>query len=101
MAEALAKDAMPNTTSAGGPEKVVIDRNSSRKGEMAKEAGDASKWKMRVDALFHLDTLQEQASNHIPSAMTAFVQRISVVKEVHIPCSPRAQWRVLIENQSG
>jgi hypothetical protein len=100
MAEASAKDAMPNTTSAGGPEKVVLGRNSSRKGEVAEGAGDASKWKKRVDALFHLDTLQEQASNHVSSAMRALVQRTGIVKEVCIPCGPQALWRVLIENPS-
>jgi hypothetical protein len=98
MVEASAKDAMPNTTSAGGSERVVLGGNSSRKGEMAEEAGDTSKWKKRVDVLFHVDTLQEEASNHISSAMTAFVRRTGVVKEVRIPCSPRALWQVLIDN---
>jgi hypothetical protein len=55
---------------------------------MANKARDTSKWKKRVDALFHLDTLQEQASDTVSSAMTGFVQRTSVVKEVCIPCSP-------------
>jgi hypothetical protein len=67
---------------------------------MADKAADTSKWKKRVDALFHLDSLQEQASDTVSSAMTAFVQRTGVVKEVCIPCSPRAPWRVLIENPS-
>jgi hypothetical protein len=67
MAEALAKDAMSSTTSAGGPEKVVLGGNSSRKGEVAEGAGDASKWKKRVDALFHLDTLQDKhATTYLP-----------------------------------
>jgi hypothetical protein len=90
MAEASAKDAMLNVTSVGGAEKIVLGGSSSRKGAMAEDVAQASKWKKRVDALFHLDTLQEQASNHISSAMIAFVQRTGVLKEVHIPCSPRA-----------
>jgi hypothetical protein len=90
MVEGSAKDAMPNTTPAGGPEKVVLGENLSKKGEMSDKARDTSKWKRRMDALFHLDDLQEQASNTVSSAMTAFVQRTSVVKEVCIPCSPRA-----------
>jgi alpha-beta hydrolase superfamily lysophospholipase len=45
MAEASAKDAMPNTTFAGGSEKVVPGRTTSKKGEMAAKAGYTSKWK--------------------------------------------------------
>jgi hypothetical protein len=67
---------------------------------MADKAVNTSKWEKRVGTLFHLDSLQEQASNSVSSAMTAFVQRTSVVKEVCIPCSPRAPWRVLIRNPS-
>jgi hypothetical protein len=55
---------------------------------------------MRADALFHLDNLQEEASNNISSAMTSFVQRTSVVEEVCTPCSPRAPLRILIDNPS-
>jgi hypothetical protein len=92
---------MPSVTHAGGSEKVVPGRSSSGKGEVAESIEDASKWKKRVEALFHLDTLQEQASNHISSAMTAFLQRTGVVKEVYILYSPRAPWRILIGNPSG
>jgi hypothetical protein len=59
-------------------------------------AGEASKWKKRAEALFRLDQLQEEASNHVSSAMAAFVQRTSLVKEVCTPSSPRAPWRILI-----
>jgi hypothetical protein len=51
-------------------------------------AGEASKWKKKSEALFRLDNLQEEASNHVSSAMAAFVQRTSLVKEVCIPSSP-------------
>jgi hypothetical protein len=87
-AEASAMDVVLNVTSTGGSEKIVLGGSSAGKGAMAEDIGDASKWKKRVDALFHLDTLQEQASNPISSAMTAFVQRTGIVKEVRIPCSP-------------
>jgi hypothetical protein len=30
--------------------------------------------------------------------MSSFVQRTSVVKEVCIPSSPRASWRIFIDN---
>jgi hypothetical protein len=80
MAEASAKDAMPTTTSARGPKRVNFGRSLTKKVGLAEEAGDAAKWKKRADALFHLDKLQEEASNSISSAMTSFVQRTSVVK---------------------
>jgi hypothetical protein len=100
MAEASAKDAMPKTTSAGGSKRVFLGGTTSKKGEMADKVGDTSKWKKRVDALFHLDSLQEQESNTVSSAMTAFVQRTGVMKEVCIPCSPRVPWRILIGTPS-
>jgi hypothetical protein len=101
MATTSAKDAMPNVTPAGGSKKIILARSSSRKGEVAESIGDAFKWKKRVEALFNLDTLQEQTSNHISSAMIAFVQRTGVMKKVCIPCSPRVPWRILIGNPSG
>jgi hypothetical protein len=98
--EASAKDAMPKTASARGSEKVVLGGTTSKKEETADKAVDMSKWKKHVDARFHLDSLQEQASNTVSSTMTAFIQRNSVVKEVCIPYSPRAPWWVLIGNPS-
>jgi hypothetical protein len=68
--------------------------------EIAAGARDAVRWKKKVDALFHLDGLQEEAHNHVTSAMSSFVQRTSVVKEVCIPSSPRAPWRIFIDNPS-
>jgi hypothetical protein len=64
--------------------------------QMDAGAGEASKWKKKSEALFRLDHLQEEAGNHVSSAMAAFVQRTSLVKEVCIPSSPRAPWRILI-----
>jgi hypothetical protein len=64
------------------------------------DAGNAAKWKKKADALFHLDGLQEETRNNLSSAMSSFVQRTSVVKEVCTPCSPRAPWRTLVDNPS-
>jgi hypothetical protein len=44
--------------------------------------------------------LQEETSNNLTSAMSMFVQRTSIMKEVCIPCSPRASWRIFIDNPS-
>jgi hypothetical protein len=97
MAEASAKDAMPATNPDRGPKKVTF---CGKTVEIAAGAGGATEWKKKVDALFHLDSLQEEASNHVSSAMSSFVQRTSVVKEVCILSSPRAPWRVFINNPS-
>jgi hypothetical protein len=85
MAEASAKDAMPATNPARGPKKVTFGGKTIG---MAAGAGDAAKLKKKADALFRLDGLQEEASNHLTSTMSSFVQRTSVLKEVCIPCSP-------------
>jgi hypothetical protein len=85
MADASAKDAMPTKDPAKGPKKVSFGRKAV---EMAAGVGGAARWKKKADALFRLDSLQEEASNHVSSAMSSFVQRTSIVKEVCITSSP-------------
>jgi hypothetical protein len=70
MAEASAKDAMPATSPARGPKKVTFGWKTI---EIAAGARDAARWKKKVDALFRLDGLQEEASNHLTSAISSFV----------------------------
>jgi hypothetical protein len=69
--------------------------------QMDAGVGEASKWKKKSEALFRLDNLQEEASNHVSSAMAAFVQRTSLVKEVCTPSSPRASWRICKQSAMG
>jgi hypothetical protein len=95
MAEASAKDAMPTANPVKGPKKVTFGRKAV---EMAAGAEGAARWKKKADALFRLDSLQEEASNHVTSGMSSFVQRTSVVKEVCIPSSPRATWQIFVDN---
>jgi hypothetical protein len=97
MAEDSAKDAMPATNPSRGPKKVTFGEKTI---EMAVGAGDAARWKKKADALFHLDGLQEETSNNLTSAMSSFVQRTSIAKEVCIPYSPQAPWRIFIDNPS-
>jgi hypothetical protein len=78
---------MPTANPVKGPKKVTFGGKAV---EIVAGAGDAAKWKKKADALFRLDNLQEEASNHVTSAMSSFVQRTSVVKEVCITSSPRA-----------
>jgi hypothetical protein len=93
MADASAKDAMPTANPARGQKKVTFGGKTI---EMAVGASDATKWKKKADALFRLDNLQDEASNLVTSAMSSFVQRTGVVKEVCIASSPRAPWRIFI-----
>jgi hypothetical protein len=91
MADALTKDARPSANPVKGPKKVSFGGKAV---EMGAVVGEASKWKKKADALFRLDRLQEEASNHVSTAMSSFVQRTSIVKEVCTPSSPRAAWRM-------
>jgi hypothetical protein len=97
MVEASAKDDMPATTPARGSKKVTF---GGRKVGIAVEAENAAKWKKKTDALFHFDGFHEETSSNLTSEMSSFVQRTSFVKEVCIPCSPRALWRILVDNSS-
>jgi hypothetical protein len=95
MADALEKDAGPSTHPAKSTKKVSF---SGKAVEVGTGAGEAPKWKKKSEALFCLDHLQEEASNHVSTAMAAFVQRTSIVKEVCTPSSPRAPWRIHIDD---
>jgi hypothetical protein len=70
MADAPAKDARPTANPVKGPKKVTFGGKAVK---MAAGVSDAAKWKKKADALFLLDSLQEEASNHVSSAMSSFV----------------------------
>jgi hypothetical protein len=95
MAGASATDAGPSTHPAKGSKKVNF---SGKAVEMGTGVEEASKWKKKADAPFRLDHLQEEASNHVSTAMSSFVQRTSIVKEVCTPSSPRASWRISVDD---
>jgi hypothetical protein len=56
---------MPATTLARGPKKVT---SGGKTVSIAVGAGDATNWKKKADALFHLDGLQEETSNNLMSS---------------------------------
>jgi hypothetical protein len=93
MADALTKDARPSANPVKRPKKVSFGEKAF---EMGAGVGEASKWKKKVDVVFRLDCLQEEASNHVSTAMSSFVQRTIIVKEVCTPSSPRATWRIFV-----
>jgi hypothetical protein len=70
MVDAPTKDVRPAANPIKGPKKVSFGGTAI---EMGAGAGDAARWKNKVDALFHLDSLQEEASNHVSTAMSSFV----------------------------
>jgi hypothetical protein len=98
MADAPEKSAGPSDRPAKGAKKVSF---SGKAIQMDAGAGEASKWRKKSEALFRLDNLQEEASNHVSSAMAAFVQRTSLVKEVCTPSSPRAPWWIFKQSAMG
>jgi hypothetical protein len=63
-------------------------------------AGSSSFWKQKQLEIVKLITSQEDASNQLSSGITAFVERTSTMKKVCIPSSPRAPWRIFINNPS-
>jgi hypothetical protein len=95
MAGVPTKDVRPAANPVKGSKKVSFGGTAV---EMGVGVGDAARWKKKVDALFRLDSLQEEASNHVSTAMSSFVQRTSIVKEVYTPSSPRAPWRIPVDD---
>jgi hypothetical protein len=95
MADAPEKNAGPSSHPAKSAKKVSFSRKAVG---MDAGAGEAPKWKKKLEAHFRLDHLQEEASNHVSTAMAAFVQRTSIVKEVCTPSCPQAPWRILMYN---
>jgi hypothetical protein len=90
MADVPEKSTEPSDRPFKGARKVSFSEKT-----IQVDAGtEASKWRKKSQALSRLDNMQEEASNHVSSAMTAFVQRTSLVKEVCTPSSPRAPWRI-------
>jgi hypothetical protein len=95
MADASTRDVGPSAHPVKGPKKVSFGGKAV---EMGAGVGEAPKWKKKADALFRLDCLQEEASNHVSTAMSSFVQTTSIVKEACTPSSPRATWRIFIDD---
>jgi hypothetical protein len=85
MADASTRDARPSANPVKGPKKVSFGGKAV---EMGAKVREASKWKKKTAALFRLDCLQEEATNHVSTTMSSFVQRTSIVKEVCTPSSP-------------
>jgi hypothetical protein len=90
------------TTEATANDVVQSDKASgSFQGHMADASmGNSSFWKQKQLEIVELITSQEDASNQLSNGITAFVVRTSTMKKVCIPYSPRAPWKIFIDNPS-
>jgi hypothetical protein len=95
MADAPTKDVRPAAYPVKGPKKVSF---GGMVVETGAGVGDATRWKKKADTLFRLDSLLEEVSNHVSTALSSFVQRTSIVKEVCTPSSPRAPWWIPVDD---
>jgi hypothetical protein len=90
MTEAMANDVVQSNNASGpshGPMADVL-------------VGSSSLWRKRQLEIIELITSQEDASNQLSIGMSVFMERTSTMKKVCIPCSPRALWRILVDNPS-
>jgi hypothetical protein len=88
--EAMANDVVQSNKASGSFQGHMVDAS----------AGNNSFWKQKQLEIIELITSQEDSSNQLSSGITAFAERTSTVKKVCIPCSPRAPWRIFIDNPS-
>jgi hypothetical protein len=88
------------TTEATAKDVVQSEKASDAfQGQMADaSAGGSSFWKQRQLEIVDLITSQEDASNQLSSGISAFVGKTTIMKKVCTPYSPRAPWRISIED---
>jgi hypothetical protein len=65
--------------------------------------GDASTggslfWRQKQLEIVDLITNQEDASNQLSSGISAFVEKTATMKKVYTPSSPRATWRIFVDD---
>jgi hypothetical protein len=88
MTEAMANDVIQSEKSPG-----------SFQGQMADaSAGGSSFWKQRQLEIVDLITSQEDASNQLSSRISTFVEKTTIMKKVCTSSSPRAPWRIFVED---
>jgi hypothetical protein len=73
--------------------------NDIVQGQMADASvGGSSFWKQRQLEIVDLITSQEDASNQLSSGISAFVEKTTIMKKVCTPSSPRAPWRISVDD---
>jgi hypothetical protein len=88
------------TTEATANDVVQSEKASdSFQGQMADAStGGSLFWRQKQLEIVNLITSQEDASNQLSSGISAFVEKTTTMKKVCTPSSPRAPWRIFIEN---
>jgi hypothetical protein len=73
--------------------------SGSFQGQMADaSAGGSSFWRQKQLEIVDLITSQEDASNQLSSGISAFVEKTATMKKVCTPSSPRAAWRISVDD---
>jgi hypothetical protein len=73
--------------------------SDSFQGQMADaSAGGSSFWRQKQLEIVDLITSQEDASNQLSSDIFAFVEKTGIMKKVCTPSSPRATWRIFVDD---
>jgi hypothetical protein len=88
------------TTEATANDVVQSEKVSdSFQGRMADAlVGGSSFWKQKQLEIVNLITSQEDASNQLSSGISAFVEKTATMKKVCTPSSPRAPWRISVDD---
>jgi hypothetical protein len=61
-------------------------------------AGGSSFWRQKQLEIVDLITSQEDASNQLSNGISAFVEKTAIMKKVCTPSSPRATWRIFVDD---
>jgi hypothetical protein len=65
---------------------------------MDASVGGNSFWRQKQLEIVNLITSQEDASNQLSSGISTFVEKIATMKKVCTPSSPRAPWRISVDD---
>jgi hypothetical protein len=88
------------TTEAMANDIVQSEKASdSFQGQMADaSAGGSLFWRQKQLEIVNLIISQEDASNQLSSGISAFVEKTATMKKVCTPSSPRAPWRISVDD---
>jgi hypothetical protein len=88
------------TTEATANDFVQSEKASdSFQGQMADASmGGSLFWKQKQLEIVDLITSQEDASNQLSSGISAFVEKTVIMKKVCTHSSPRATWRIFVDD---
>jgi hypothetical protein len=86
--EAMANDVVQSKKVSGSFQDHMADAS----------AGGSSFWKQKQLEIIELIISQEDASNQLSSGISAFVEKTATMKKECIASSPRAPWRIFVDN---